>query len=74
MKLLDVPVGVAWERFLRTHDRPTLYDRDGSHPTLAGSYLAACVFLAVLFHESPVGVGGEPAGAPRSGRGYRDGS
>ena len=36
--------------------------RWNSHPTLAGSYLAACVFLAVLFQESPVGIGGELAG------------
>jgi hypothetical protein len=43
-----VPVGLAWQRFLRLHDRPVLHDRDQSHPTLAGSYLAACVFLAVL--------------------------
>src|SRR5262249_51153255 len=40
-----VPVGLAWQRFLGKHDRPVLHDRDQSHPTLAGSYLAACVFL-----------------------------
>jgi hypothetical protein len=57
-----VPVGVAWERFLGTHEKPVLHDKDQSHPTLAGSYLAACVFLAVLFDESPVGIGGELAG------------
>jgi hypothetical protein len=51
-----VPVGTAWQRFLGKHDRPVLHDRDGSHPTLAGSYLAACVFLGVLFQESPVGI------------------
>jgi hypothetical protein len=50
------PVGIAWQRFLRDHDRPVLHDRDQSHPTVAGSYLAACVFLAALFRESPVGV------------------
>ena len=50
------PVGIAWEAFLRTHDRPVLHDRDGSHPTLAGSYLAACVFFGVLFGESPIGL------------------
>jgi hypothetical protein len=53
-----IPVGVAWQRFLRKHDHPVLHDRDQSHPTLAGSYLAACVFLAVLFKENPVGIGG----------------
>lgn len=50
------PVGIAWQRFLRDHDSPVLHDRDQSHPTAAGSYLAACVFLAALFGESPVGV------------------
>jgi hypothetical protein len=51
-----VPVGVAWERFLRDNDEPVLHDRDQSHPTMAGSFLAACVFLAALFGDSPVGV------------------
>jgi hypothetical protein len=54
-----VPVGVAWQSFLRKHDQPVLHDRDQSHPTFAGSYLAACVFLAVLFQESPVGIDSE---------------
>jgi hypothetical protein len=51
-----VPVGVAWQSFLRKQDQPALHDKDQSHPTLAGSYLAACVFLAVLFKENPVGI------------------
>jgi hypothetical protein len=57
-----VPVGLAWRNFLRQHDSPVLHDRDRSHPTLAGSYLAACVFLGVLFRESPVGIDGEVEG------------
>jgi hypothetical protein len=57
-----VPVGLAWQRFLGKHDQPVLHDQDQSHPTLAGSYLAACVFLAVLFEESPVGITGEVGG------------
>jgi len=57
-----VPVGLAWQRFLGKHDEPVLHDRDQSHPTLAGSYLAACVFLAVLFRESPVGADAEVVG------------
>lgn len=51
-----VPVGVAWERVLAMAKHPVLHDKDGSHPTPAGSYLAACVFLAVLFGENPVGI------------------
>ncbi len=57
-----VPVGVAWESFLSQHDEPVLHDRDGSHPTPAGTYLAACVFLAALFNENPVGIEGDIAG------------
>src|SRR5262249_48680158 len=50
------PVGTAWQHLLRRHDQPSLYDKDGSHPSPAGSYLAACIFLAVLFRVSPVGI------------------
>ncbi len=57
-----VPVGVAWQNFLRKHKQPVLHDQDQSHPTLAGSYLAACVFLAVLFGESPIGMASEVKG------------
>src|SRR5205807_1169758 len=57
-----VPVGLAWQSFLATHDKPVLHDRDRSHPTLAGSYLAACVFLAALLNENPVGIELGPAG------------
>jgi hypothetical protein len=51
-----VPVGLAWHQFLDQSAEPLLYDRDQSHPTRAGSYLAACVFYSVLFKESPVGI------------------
>jgi hypothetical protein len=57
-----VPVGLAWESFLAKHGQPVLHDRDQSHPTLAGSYLAACVFLTVLLKANPVGVESGPAG------------
>jgi hypothetical protein len=51
-----IPVGPVWERFLATHDQPALHDKDNSHPALAGSYLAACVFLIALLQEDPVGI------------------
>ena len=49
-----VPAGVAWELMLAKHDKPALHDRDGSHPTIAGTYLAACTFQWTLF-GAPVG-------------------
>ena len=57
-----VPVGLAWQRFLRDNDEPVLHDRDQSHPTVAGSYLAACVFLAALLRVSPVGIDADVTG------------
>jgi hypothetical protein len=55
LKVIVVPVGVVWQSVLQKHNEPVLHDQDLSHPTLAGSYLAACVFLTVLFNESPLG-------------------
>ena len=52
---LVVPVGIAWRTVTATHSDMQLYTDDGSHPTVAGSYLAACVFLATLFSEAPRG-------------------
>jgi hypothetical protein len=57
-----VPAGVAWQNFLSAQSTPVLHDKDGSHPTLAGSYLAACVFLKVLFGENPLGIPSELKG------------
>jgi hypothetical protein len=51
-----VPVGLAWQQFAAKHDRPLLYDCDQSHPSLAGTYFAACVFLAALLKINPVGI------------------
>jgi hypothetical protein len=50
------PVGLAWQQVRLEHPEIDLYDPDGSHPGPAGSYLAACVFYAVLLGETPVGL------------------
>lgn len=63
-----VPVGVAWEQVLREHPHIVLHDPDGSHPSPAGSYLAACVFYAVLFDESPEGVESDVRGVSAANR------
>jgi hypothetical protein len=50
------PVGYTWLMELRQNPLMNLWQADGIHPTEAGTYLAACVFYATLFHESPVGL------------------
>jgi hypothetical protein len=52
---LVVPVGPAWHLAMNRDPRIELYVADGSHPSAAGSYLAACVFLAALFNQKPSG-------------------
>lgn len=52
---LTAPVGEAWRKALAESDI-VLHSGDDSHPTLEGSYLAACTFHALLWDESPVGL------------------
>ena len=49
------PVGVAWRYVRDNYPTIQLYSGDGSHPSVAGTYLAACTFYASLFRKSPVG-------------------
>jgi hypothetical protein len=53
------PVGIG---FRHIHDdasatvsHASLYSGDGSHPSIYGSYLAACVFYNVIFEETSLG-------------------
>lgn len=55
------PAGDAWSVVLAQYPAMTLHAADGSHPTEAGTYLAACVFYATLTGQSPLGVQDRPA-------------
>lgn len=50
------PVGAAWQVVRDSFPTIELYNADQSHPSYAGSYLAACTFYASLFKKSPVGL------------------
>jgi hypothetical protein len=56
LNTLFAPVGSAWLAVVKQHREVNLWQEDGSHPTKQGTYLAACVFYAVIFHESPDGL------------------
>jgi hypothetical protein len=49
------PVGYAWLK-ARLQSNLDLWLDDGSHPNESGTYLAASVFYASLFHQSPEGL------------------
>jgi hypothetical protein len=48
-------VGAAWTRARRRRGCPVLHDRDGSHASTAGAYLAACVLARTILGVDPVG-------------------
>jgi hypothetical protein len=50
------PVGKAWFQLFSQGDADKLWQSDGSHPTAMGTYLAACVFYAILFGQTPIGL------------------
>lgn len=58
-KAAVAPVGVAWENCLKRYPGISLYQADGQHPTVEGSYLTACVMYCTLFGKSPVGLPGK---------------
>lgn len=61
---LIAPVGEAFKYSRMADSTINLYSTDNSHPSIAGTYLAACTFYATIFETTPVGLsytGGLPA-------------
>ncbi len=50
------PVGALWNYIRFTYPDIELYAADESHPSLAGSYAAACSFYSVIFRKDPVNI------------------
>ena len=57
MGAILAPVADAWRLARQRRPELSLYLADGRHPSAAGSYLAACVFYALLTERSVVGLG-----------------
>lgn len=45
------PVGAVWHYIRDNYPDIDLYAADGSHPSQAGSYAAACTFYAIIFEK-----------------------
>ena len=56
LDLRVAPVGLAWQDVLQHEPQLDMWQIDGSHPSPLGSYLAASVFYALIFDESPSGI------------------
>ena len=48
------PVGKVWRRIYDTQPTFDLWQADGLHVSPEGAYLAACVFYAAIYDQSPV--------------------
>ncbi len=59
-----VPVGDAWMVALQEQPAIELYQDDGSHPTIAGTYLAACVLAVRLAGVDAATVDWQPDALP----------
>lgn len=53
---LVIPAGLAFARSVARRSDVNLYVADKRHPSLMGTYLAACTVYASLFHRSPAGL------------------
>lgn len=47
------PVGAVWKQVRDSFPAINLYSPDESHPSMEGTYLAACVFYTSIFHKNP---------------------
>lgn len=47
------PAGAVWRFIRENYPDIELYSADQSHPSLAGSYAAACAFYTVIFKKDP---------------------
>ncbi|WP_143321308.1 DUF4886 domain-containing protein [Clostridium sp. HBUAS56010] len=56
LDLLTAPAGIAFMRCAQAYPEIELWDEDKSHPSLEGTYLAACVLYQTLFDQTPEGV------------------
>ena len=52
---LVIPAGLAFAKAVSKRPTLELYQPDKRHPTLAGTYLAACTTFAAIQRKSPVG-------------------
>jgi len=53
---LVIPAGLAFAKAMAKRPSLELYQPDLRHPTLAGTYLAACTSYAAIQKKSPVGI------------------
>jgi len=54
-KLSIVPIGQIWKSFRKNYPSVEIYQEDGQHPNILGSYLIASGFYSSIFKSNPSG-------------------
>ena len=54
--LVIIPVGIGFKNAYEADPKIKLHNIDGTHPSLLGTYLAACIVYGVLYGDSPLGL------------------
>ena len=49
------PVGICWKESIAQDSTLNLFTSDNGHPSIYGSYLAACTFYSTIFKKTSVG-------------------
>ena len=49
------PVGICWKESIAQDSTLNLFSSDNSHPSIYGSYLAACTFYSTIFKKPSIG-------------------
>jgi len=55
-KAILSPVGAVWKYIRQNFPSIELYQSDESHPSIAGTYAAACSFYATFFRKDPTAI------------------
>ena len=55
-QVLVIPVGLAFDLAYQKNPGIKLHESDGTHPSLLGTYLAACTVFASIYDKSPIGI------------------
>ena len=55
-QVLVIPVGIAFDLAYKKKPGIRLHKSDGSHPSLLGTYLAACTVFSSIYGKSPIGI------------------
>jgi hypothetical protein len=58
------PVGTVWRYIKRNYPALELHQTDDSHPTVAGTYAAACSFYSAIFRKDPTLITYNPGLSP----------